>query len=336
MVRYARADRCVPLSGVGAAADFSPGACAVPSASGRPESSPCRRETRDGSRKSVTAWRRAWGRILAGVILNVMPCVLPVIPLKVLGLAAQAGQSRARLVALGLAFAGGIMLFFAGIAGTNIFLKLVMGSAALLGRTLPVHRLSMGDGRPDVRYGGQPDGLVHGAGPPPRSEAEAAMSARGGMLGAVGMGLLTGVLATPCSFGYLTSALAFAQSQSIALGSAVIMTIGLGMALPYAILSAFPGLINRLPRPGRWMEILEQTMGVAMLLVGLWLAATASQDARPYWWGSLAVVVGMAGWMGGWWVRSPGPARATVRTMAMTLVVVATFVAVPCAAPLSK
>ena len=242
--------------------------------------------------------------LLAGLILNIMPCVLPVIPLKVLGMVQQAGESRRRFVTLGLAFAGGVVMFFAGIATVNVFLKLVLQSAFQWGEHFQSTPLRVGMAALMVVLAANLFGLFTVLAPRRAGAAEAAISQRKGHLRAFGMGLLTGVLATPCSFAILGAALAFAQSQTLLVGSLAIVVIGIGMALPYAVLTAFPGLVKHLPRPGRWMEIFKQTMGFAMVLVALWLSSTIAHDAYPFWVAGFVVILILAVWMWGWWVKS--------------------------------
>jgi thiol:disulfide interchange protein DsbD len=278
--------------------------------------------------------------LLAGLILNIMPCVLPVIPLKVLGMVQQAAEiewrrakseerngkeksseeeplsvssrpsplaprpssfaprsARRRFVTLGLAFAGGVVMFFVGIAGLNVFLKLVLQSAFQWGEHFQSTPLRIAMAALMVVLAANLFGLFTVLAPKRAGAAEAAISQRKGHLRALGMGLLTGVLATPCSFAILGAALAFAQSQTLLVGSLAIVVIGIGMALPYAILTAFPGLVKHLPRPGRWMEIFKQTMGFAMVLVALWLLSTVAQDAYPFWVAGFIVLLILAIWM---------------------------------------
>ena len=244
--------------------------------------------------------------LLAGLILNIMPCVLPVIPLKVLGMVQQAGQSRRRFVTLGLAFAGGVVMFFAGIAAVNVFLKLVLRSAFQWGEHFQSSPLRIGMAALMAVLAANLFGLFTVLAPKRAGAAEAAVSQKKGHLRAVGMGLLTGVLATPCSFSILAAALAFAQSQTLLVGSLAIVVIGVGMALPYAILTAFPSLVKHLPRPGRWMEIFKQSMGFAMVLVALWLLSTLFHDTYPFWVAGFVVLLILAIWMWGWWLKPEG------------------------------
>ncbi len=162
----------------------------------------------------------------AGVLLNVMPCVLPVIPLRLLALLNQAGQSRRRFITLGLAFAGGIVLFFAGMAVASVALKLALGYNVTL-NDLFRHRplvvglvlllVALAAGMFDVFTLTVP-GKVAGA------------EGGRGHLGAVGMGFLMAVLSTPCSGPVLAGAFTWAQLQPLWLGTLSLLVMGAGMA----------------------------------------------------------------------------------------------------------
>ena len=122
-----------------------------------------------------------------------------------------------------------------------------------------------------------------------------------GFAGAVGMGFLAAILSTPCSFAILAAAFAWAQAQPLPLGTFAIMVIGLGMAAPYAVLTSLPGLLARLPKPGRWMQIFKQAVGFILLFIALWLILALPQQHRA---GVLyfALAVGFCLWMWGRWV----------------------------------
>ena len=140
-----------------------------------------------------------------GIVLNVMPCVLPVIPLKVLGIVEQAAQSRRRFVTLGLAFAGGIVLFFVAIAAVNLIVKLVVGDTFQWGQQFQYPPLLIAMALLMVLLAMNMFGLFHVLVPNPVAGLEHKVRGKG-HLSAIGMGLFTGVLSTPCSFAPLTTA----------------------------------------------------------------------------------------------------------------------------------
>ena len=260
--------------------------------------------------------------ILAGLILNVMPCVLPVIPLRIVSLAELARQSRRRLVGLGLAFAGGILLFFVALAGINVILRLATSRAFDWGRHFqsPAFRIGMAMliVALAVNLLGAFAVLV-----PRRLAGLETHTHRGGYLGSLGMGLMMAILATPCSFALLVLTLAWAAVQPLWLGSVAILLVGVGMAGPHAILAGLPGLLARLPRPGRWMELLKQSMGFALLLVALWLFSTLSSDTHVARVIGCAVILSFGLWVWGNWLPYDASvkAKALVRGGAVMLMV---------------
>ncbi len=258
---------------------------------------------------------------LAGLILNIMPCVLPVIPLKVLSIFEQAKESKARCVALGLSFCLGILLFFAGIAVLNIVLRLGYGAVFqwgdhfrnplfLIAMSLLLVVLAL------FMFG------VFTVTVPSSISGRAAP--RKGHAGSIAMGLLAAVLSTPCSFAILTTAFAWAQTQRLPTSTLAIMMIGVGMAAPYAILTSIPALLKHLPRPGRWMELFKQSMGFVLLIVAVWLLTALPANRQP---GVMyfAAILAFCVWMWGGWVTltTPGPRRRTVRTVALIIAVAA-------------
>lgn len=258
---------------------------------------------------------------LAGLILNIMPCVLPVIPLKVLSIFEQAKESKARCVALGLSFCLGILLFFAALASLNIILRLGYGTvfqwgdhfrnpAFLIGISLLLVVLAL------FMFGvfmvAPPSSIAGKAGP------------RKGFAGSVAMGFLAAILSTPCSFAILTAAFAWAQTQRLPLATVAIMLIGVGMAAPYAILTSMPSLLKYLPRAGRWTELFKQSMGFVLLVVAIWLV-TALPEVRSDTVLYFAVVLAFCIWMWGGWVTltTPTVRRWVIRIFAVIIAVAA-------------
>jgi len=236
--------------------------------------------------------------LLAGLILNVMPCVWPVLPIIVMRILNQAGESKAKSVSLGLAFCLGIVLFFAAIAALNIVLRVGYGvvfqwgdhlrnPAVILVMTVLMVVLAL------FMFGVFTIGI-------PASVTGRAEGGKG-YYGSIGMGFLAAVLSTPCSFAILAAAFAWAQTQKLALGTAAILLMGVGMAAPYAVLTSVPSLLGRLPKPGRWMELLKQGMGFLLLIIAVKLLEALPGDRRI---GVLyfAIVLAFCVWMWGGWV----------------------------------
>ncbi len=266
---------------------------------------------------------------LAGLSLNIMPCVWPVLPLIVMRIVEQAKQSKGKSTALGLAFCLGILLFFACLAGANIVLQIFYGTvlqwgdqfrnpAFVTGMVLLLVVLAL---------------FMFGVFTITLPSAIASKSGSGsGYTGAVGMGFLAAVLSTPCSFAILAAAFAWAQAQPLLLATTAIMVIGIGMATPYAILTSMPGLLKRTPRPGRWMELFKQTIGFVLLIVAVKLLSALPQVRRM---GVLyfAVVLGFCVWMWGGWVsyNTKISRKWLIRIIAIVLAIAAggTFLPAP-------
>jgi thiol:disulfide interchange protein len=262
--------------------------------------------------------------VLAGLILNVMPCVLPVIPLRVLSLVQMAGQGRRRLVLMGLAFAGGIVLFFVGIAAINVVVRLTWQESFSISGLfeLPGARVAMA--LIVVALAANLFGLFTVT-VPQRLAALDRRPSRRGLAASAGMGLMMALLATPCSFAVLAQAFAWAQVVSLPLGTGAIVLIGVGMAAPHAMLVAFPGLLKKLPRPGAWMELFKQSMGFALLPVAVWLIFAGSEAVYPLWVIDYAIVLTACLWIAGRWVRydAPPARKALVRGGALVVAVAA-------------
>jgi len=273
---------------------------------------PQRREVSVGSREAprLGVWSGLGLAVLAGLILNVMPCVLPVIPLRIVSLVQMAGASRRRYVTLGLAFAGGIMLFFVILAAANAGLRLAAQQAFNWGEHFQLPAVRIGLALVVIALAANLFGLYTVVVPRAVAGIEARTAGRrGGHLGSIGMGLMMAILSTPCSFAILALALAWAQLQPLWLGTVAILLIGAGMAAPHALLSAFPELLSVMPKPGPWMEKLKQTMGFALLPVAVWLIGTLTEDSYVAWVFAYGVVLTFGLWVWGSWVRYDAPFR---------------------------
>jgi thiol:disulfide interchange protein len=252
----------------------------------------------------ISAWAGLGLALLAGLILNVMPCVLPVVPLRILSIVNMAGESRRRYITMGIAFALGIGLFFAGLAGANLALRLATGQAFNWSMHFQNTAVRIGLAMVVVAMAANMLGAFHVTLPAKLTELVHAVPAhRSRHITSVGMGLMMAILATPCSFAILATTLAWAQGQRLAVGSAAFLLIGVGMAAPHLLLAAMPGLVKVLPRPGRWMELLKQSMGFVMLLVAIWLITTLTSETYVGWVAGFGVVFAFALWVWGTWVR---------------------------------
>ncbi len=204
--------------------------------------------------------------LVGGLILNLMPCVLPVIGLKILGFVEQGGQSRARTLVLNLWYSLGLLSVFMVLAALAVNLQLKWGQqfqsatfVIVMSAVVFVMALSfLGVWEIPI------PGFVG-------SGRSAELAAREGATGAFAKGVLTTILATPCSGPYLGAVFSYALTQSAVVTYVVFASIGLGMASPYLLIGAFPSLVRFLPRPGAWMETFKQFMGFVLLGTAVYL-----------------------------------------------------------------
>lgn len=269
---------------------------------------------------NLPLWSGLGLAFLAGLILNIMPCVLPVIPLKLISIIQQAKQSAHRFEIMGLLYAGGIVLFFVLLAGFNIGLRAV-GWSFNWGDHFRYPQFVIGMALLMVALAMNLFGLYTVLVP----NALASAQPKRGYLGSLGAGLLTALLSTPCSFAILTFAFAWTLAQPLWLGTIGILVIGLGMASPYALLTAFPSLVARVPKAGLWTDLFKKSMGFVMLLVAAWLLGTQMQDTYPAWIVAYAVVLAFCLWIWGSWLRYDAPAshKWSLRAIAVAVAVAA-------------
>lgn len=217
---------------------------------------------------------------LGGLILNIMPCVLPVIALKILGFVHQAGQSPQRVFRLGLAFVAGVFTWFLALAGLVVLMKtaghqinwafqfqnpvfvLVMFGIVL------VFALNL-------------LGAFELVLPSKANTKLNQLVGHEGYWGAFLHGVFATLLATPCTAPFLAPALGFALGQPAPIIFAMFAVIAAGMSLPYFLLTARPAWLRYLPRPGIWMVRLKQIMGVLLLATAVWLGGISYRQWLP-------------------------------------------------------
>jgi thiol:disulfide interchange protein len=232
---------------------------------------------------------------LAGFILNFMPCVLPVIGLKIVSFVQQAGESRQRVFMLNLWFSIGLISVFLVLATMAKVMGLGWGDQF---RSLPfnvaltaivfVFALSfLGIWEIPI------PGFVASGKASEAAEQE-------GPAGAFCKGVLTTVLATPCSGPLLVPALAWAVAQPVLVTYLGFLCVGLGMAFPYLLIGANPQLIRFLPKPGAWMETFKNIMGFVLLATVVFLMTIISSISIPAVLPVFAFLIGL--WAACWWV----------------------------------
>jgi thiol:disulfide interchange protein DsbD len=208
---------------------------------------------------------------LGGLILNLMPCVLPVISLKIFNFIAQAGESPSRIFRHGLAFAAGIFAWFLGLGVLVIALK-TGGSQVTWGAfQFQSPYFVVGLSALVFLFAMNLFGLFEITLPGHAATRLDQAASRGGYFGSFFQGVFATLLATPCTAPFLGSALGFAFGQSPSVILAMFASVALGMSSPYVLLSARPGWRKWIPKPGLWMEKLRQFMGFPLLATNIWL-----------------------------------------------------------------
>jgi thiol:disulfide interchange protein len=205
---------------------------------------------------------------LGGLLLNIMPCVLPVLSIKVFRLVKHHNQPRSQLITESLTYAAGVLLSFALLAGVVIFLKSI-GQEIGWGFQFQEPRFVIA--LAGILF---VSGLVLAGGYEFSIWLPAAISNRlsgGGALGALWDGFLATLLATPCTAPFLGVALGFSFSQPPAVIFGFFMVIGIGLALPYVVFALVPNTTRFLPKPGAWMEVFKELMGFPLLGTAVWL-----------------------------------------------------------------
>ncbi len=259
--------------------------------------------------------------VLAGLSINIMPCVLPILPLIIMRLVSQARESGPLRVALGLSFCGGIVLFFAAFALLSAVVSLSTGAVidlnslyrqptAVIALFLLIVFFAL------VFL----DVLTIAL---PSSVAGKQQSKGAGFAGSVGMGFFAGLLSTPCSGALLGAVLVWAQSQPLSVSSTAIILMGVGMALPYALLVGSPKLLDFVPKPGTWMEIFKKACGFLLLVIAFKFTLTALSKDRLINVLIYGVIFAFCVWMWGQWVSFSTPVgrRRVVRTAALAIAV---------------
>lgn len=206
--------------------------------------------------------------LLGGLILNLMPCVLPVLSLKVLGLA-HSGESAQAAKRHALIYTAGVLVAFAAVGLAALGLRAAghaLGWGFQLQQPLFVGALVY------VMFaiGLSLSGVFNiGVG---LTNIGSGLAARRGASGDFFTGVLAVVVASPCTVPFMGSALAYAFTASAWLGLLVFLMLGLGLALPFLLIGFVPALAQRLPRPGAWMETLKQLLAFPLYLTAVWLA----------------------------------------------------------------
>lgn len=217
-------------------------------------------EKLDGSSGVGTLWGALFGAFFGGMLLNLMPCVFPVLGLKVLGFVEQAGKDPKKIKLHGLAFAAGLIFSMWVLAGAILALKAFWGQEVQWGQQM---------GNPFFVGGIVILLFVLGLNLAGLFEMGMFMTRAGGKhkegySGSFISGIITTLVATPCSGPFLGAAMGYTLSQTAPIAMIIFTVFGLGIAVPYLVLSYMPALIYMLPRPGAWMETFKKLMAFTL------------------------------------------------------------------------
>jgi suppressor for copper-sensitivity B len=256
-------------------------------------------QLRQNTQKEFSQHSLAWELLLGfvgGIILNFMPCVLPVIGLKVLSFVEQSGHDRRQAMLLNVWYSLGLITVFLILAGLAVTLELGWGGLfqrpgfnvvmaavvfAMALSFLGVWEIPIPGfvGRGHVQDLGEQEGFA----------------------GAFSKGVITTILATPCTGPFMGSALAWAVNQPPVNTFLVFGAVGLGMSSPYLLIGAYPSLLRFLPKPGMWMDTFKQVMGFVLLGTVVYIFTFLSFNY-------VVPTIGLlfALWAGLWWInRTP-------------------------------
>ncbi len=227
--------------------------------------------------------------LLGGLILNLMPCVLPVLSLKLLGLVGHGGAAARDVRFSFVASAGGILAAFLVLAGALIALK---SAGAAIGWGIQFQQPWFLAAMIVVTtlFAANLWGLFEVHLPEAVADLGATPTHTHGLGGHFLAGAFATLLATPCTAPFLGTAIGFALARGAGEILAVFTALGLGLALPYLAVALFPRLATRLPRPGRWMIRMKQILGFALIATAIWLASVLMAQV-----GERAALVAAAG-----------------------------------------
>ena len=259
-----------------------------------------------------------------GLILNLMPCVLPVLSIKVLGFVRQAGDKDSSSWRHGATFAAGVLMSFLALAGALLALR-AGGEQLGWGFQLQSPAFLVVLSSFVFLFGLSLFGVfeigtsVAGAG--------GRLDSKSGYTGSFASGVLATVVATPCTAPFMGPALGFALVQPPALALAIFASLGFGMAAPYLLLSSVPSLLRYVPKPGAWMESFKQFMGFLMMATVVWLVWVLALQTDPNFVATLLgcfVLLSIGAWVVGRWagLMATTRSRVTAWTVAVTLTTV--------------
>ncbi len=264
--------------------------------------------------------------LLGGLILNLMPCVFPVLSIKALGLIRMSTHEQAHAVTHGVMYTLGILLSFAALAGVLIFLQQAGAQIGwgfqlqnpvvvlLLSYLLFILGLNLA-GFFEIGGGGL-------------ANVGSGLARRHGYSGSFFTGMLATIVATPCTAPFMGAAMGYALTQGSATVIAIALALGLGLALPYLLLTCIPPLRKALPKPGHWMETFRQFLSFPMFGFAAWLVWVYSQQVDDI----LFALLGLVMIAFGIWMWRNAPVRREGRALVRLISVLSFLIAIAVAA----
>ncbi|MSU24350.1 MAG: hypothetical protein EXS32_11070 [Opitutus sp.] len=250
--------------------------------------------------------------LVGGLILNLMPCVFPVLGIKILGFVNQSGHDKKKVIAHGLVFALGVLLSFWTLAGVLAVLR-AGGSQLGWGFQLQSPAFVFSLAAVMLAFAMNMSGVFEFG--LSATAVGSDLQMKSGFAGSFFTGVLATVVATPCSAPFLAPALGAALALSTIESFAIFTAIAIGLAAPYLLLSIFPGAIKVLPRPGAWMETFKQFMAFPLYAtVGYLVWVLTGQVEQEAMLNALLglTLIAMAVWIYGRWT-APGASAGRVR-----------------------
>lgn len=215
--------------------------------------------------------------VLGGLILNLMPCVLPILAMKALGVASKAGADRGEAAREGLAYGVGAIASFLVLGGAVVALR-AGGEAIGWGFQLQEPRVVAGFALLMFAVGLNLSGVFEWTGAITAGET---LTRKGGALGAFFTGILAVAVAAPCTAPFMAASIGFALTQGAGEALGVFAALGVGFAAPFVVIGLSPALLRLLPRPGAWMLTFKQLLAFPMYGAAAWLLWVLAQEAGP-------------------------------------------------------
>ena len=257
---------------------------------------------------------------LGGIILNIMPCVLPVLSLKVFSLLKHNGQTKREALRHGLAYTAGVVLSFLLLA-VLLFSLRAIGERVGWGFQLQSPSFLVFLAVLFFIFGLNLLGVFELGGR--LVGADASVSKRHDITGSFAMGVLAAVVGAPCMGPLVAGVSGIAVQADLGIGLSIFGMLGFGLASPFLFLSAFPRLVSFLPKPGPWMESFKQAMGFLLMAAVVFLVSVAGRQGGVDAMSSLLLsllVCAVAAWIYGCWAK-PSRSKSSQRTAKLLSVV---------------